>query len=434
MERRFADRVKELLQDAQVDPKDWMLVVDQLREFARPFAQALTEPAQQKHLVEYTAGLLSNLKHKTGEGIAYLHGCDRKQIQQFIGEAPWDHEPLVTQLVEQVAGQLGEADAVLALDPSAFAKKGEMSVGVARQWSGRLGKIDNCQVAIYMAYVSSREHALVDYRLYLPEEWTKDRARCDAAGVPRNVTFRTRHELALEMLDKHGSKLPHEWVTGDDELGRPAWFRQELRQRNENYLLAVPSNTIIRDAQWQAPMRTGRGRPRVAPQQTVADFRESLPESAWTSIALRDAEQGPLVIELTKRRVLTRNGSRRPDTEEVLFITRERQSDGSFKHDYYLSNASVQTELADFGRAANAHHRIEHCIQRGKSEAGLADYQVRNWLGWHHHQVLSLLAAWFLNGAMRRGKNTDTGTDSPSSAGADCSGDRGATASEHLAA
>lgn len=434
MERRFADRVKALLQDAHVDPKDWMHVVEQLREFARPFAQALTEPAQQQHLVEYTAGLLSNLKHKTGEGIAYLHGCDRKQIQQFIGEAPWDHELLVDRLVEQVASELGEADAVLALDPSAFAKKGSMSVGVARQWSGRQGKIDNCQVAIYLAYVSSGEHALVDYRLYLPKEWTTDRARCDAAGVPRSVTFRTRHELALEMLDKHAAKLPHAWVTGDDELGRPAWFRQELRQRNERYLLAVPSNTIIRDAQWQAPPRTGRGRPRVAPQQTVAKFRESLPESAWTWIILRDTEKGPLVIEITHRRVLTRNGSRRPDTEEVLIITREPQSDGGFKHDYYLSNASVRTELAEFARAANAEHCIEHCFQRGKSEAGLGDYQVRNWRGWHHHQVLSLLAAWFLNGAMRRGKNTDTGPNSSSNAGADRSGNRGTTASEHLAA
>ena len=112
--------------------------------------------------------------------------------------------------------------------PSAFPKSGRESVGVARQWCGRLGKIDNCQVAIYLGYVSRHEHALVDARLYLPKEWTKDKARMKKAGVPKGTKYRTRHELALEMLDQHGAKLPHRWVTGDDEMGRPHWFRRDF--------------------------------------------------------------------------------------------------------------------------------------------------------------------------------------------------------------
>lgn len=434
MERRFADRVEELLRDAQVDPRDWAEVAGRLEKFVDPFARLMTEPAQRIHLGQYAAGLLSNLRHKTGESIAYLHGVDRKQLQQFIGEAPWDHRPLMGELVKQVAQRIGEPGGVIVFDPTSFPKKGTKSVGVARQWSGRLGKVDNCQVSICMGYVSSHEHALVDYRLYLPEEWTKDRARCREAGVPDSIKFRTRHELALEMLDERGSQLPHRWVAGDDEMGRVSKFREKLRQRGERYLLAVPSNTTIRDLGAPRPAQEGQDQPRQAPWQQVAAWRESLPESAWVTITTRDAEKGPLVVDVTLARVQARDAQRRAGAEEVLVITREKQSDGSFKHDYFLSNAGAETSHQEFAQVANAEHRIEHCFERGKSEAGLGDYQVRNWVGWHHHQTLSLIAAWFLIEETRRGKNTDTRDDGSTSSGADSGRVGRAPASEHLAA
>ena len=149
-------------------------------------------------------GLLSDLKHKTGEAIAYLHDQKRQGIQKFIGHVPWDHQPLFATLADQVGEQLGEPDAVLVFDPSGFPKKGVKSVGVARQWCGRLGKVDNCQVGVYMAYVSRKEHAIVNTRLYLPEEWAKDRERREEAGVPETIKFQTRHGLALEMLEECG--------------------------------------------------------------------------------------------------------------------------------------------------------------------------------------------------------------------------------------
>ena len=173
--------------------------------------------------------------------------------------------PCSRSLATQVGEDLGETDGVIVFDPSAFAKKGTKSVGVARQWCGRLGKVENCQVGIYMAYVSRKDHAIVNTRLYLPEEWTKDRARCKAAGVPKATKFRTRHELALEMLEEHGALLPHSWVAGDDEMGRPASFRQELSTRGERYLLAVPSNTLIRDLEATPPEYSGRGRHPLSP-------------------------------------------------------------------------------------------------------------------------------------------------------------------------
>src|SRR5207248_8451563 len=134
-----------------------------------------------------------------GEGIAYLLDQQRQGIQTFIGQVPWEDAPLLRTLATQVGDDLGEADGVIVFDPSSFAKKGTKSVGVARQWCGRLGKVENCQVGISMAYASRKEHAIVDTRLDLPEEWTKDRRRCRAAGVPEAVKFRTRHPLALEM-------------------------------------------------------------------------------------------------------------------------------------------------------------------------------------------------------------------------------------------
>ena len=223
-------------------------------------------------------GLLSDLKRKTGEGIAYLHDQQRQGIQKCIGHVPWDHQPLFATLADQVGEQLGEPDAVLVFDPSGFPKKGVKSVGVARQWCGRLGKVDHCQVGVSMADVSRKEHAIVDTRLYLPAEWAKDRGRREEAGVPETIEFRTRHELALEMLKECGGRLPHTWVAGDDEMGRPSGFRQELRTNNERYLLAVPSNLLIRDIEVTPPESSGRGPHPKVPFARLDRWCRALPE------------------------------------------------------------------------------------------------------------------------------------------------------------
>jgi SRSO17 transposase len=396
-----------MLSQAEVTPKSIDGLLVRLEQFVHRFTAAVSGPEQRRHVTEYVTGLLSDLEHKTGEGIAYLHDQERQGIQKFIGYVPWDHRPMLTTLARQVGADLGEPDGVIVFDPSGFPKKGDQSVGVARQWCGRVGKVDNCQVGIYMAYVSRKEQALVNLRLYLTEEWVKDRTRRDAAGVPKATKFRTRHELALEMLDEHGGLLPHTWVAGDDEMGRPARFRQALRDRSQRYLLAIPSNTTIRDAEVPAPDYSGRGRLPKVPFQRVDCWAAALPEDAWARIEVRDGEKGPLVIEAVKHRVQARTPSGGTGPDELLFVTRERQADGTFKHDYHLSNADPDTPLKELARVAKAAHRVEECFERAKGEAGLADYQVRNWKAWHHHQTLSLLAAWFLTQETRRGKNPD---------------------------
>lgn len=431
MERRYELRLEQMLAQAEVPPELMQGLMKRLDAFAGPFAKSLAEPEQQRHTAEYMAGLLSKLERKTGEAIAYLHDQERQGLQKFVGHVPWDHQPLLETLALQVGEDLGAPDAVIVFDPSAFPKKGTKSVGVARQWCGRLGKVDNCQVGVYMAYVSGNGHTLVNTRLYLPKEWTKDRARCKAAGIPKDVKFRTRHQLTLEMLDECGQRLPHSWVAGDDEMGRPSSFRRELQDRGERYLLAVPSNTLVRDLDVPSPEYSGRGRRPMSPFSRLDRWRAALPEAAWTRIDVRDGEKGPLVVEVVKRRVQARTETGGTAPEELLFVTRERQTDNTFKHDYYLSNGNPDVPLKELARVTRAAHRVEECIKNAKSEAGLADYQVRNWIAWHHHQTLSMLAAWFLNQETRRGKKTDPGIHVPSTETVDRRIDRETSRHEH---
>lgn len=413
MERRFEVRRNGLLAECEVPQQVFQGIQKRLCEFASPFLIRLVRQEQIEHAGRYLTGLVSGLETKNVESIAYLHDQERRRLQAFVGQSPWDHRPLLNELALQVGQELGEPDAVLVFDPSAFPKSGKDSVGVARQWCGRLGKIDNCQVGVYLGYVSRREHALVDVRLYLPEQWAQDRIRRRKCGVPSSVRFRTRHELALQMLIDKRSLLPHAWIAGDDEMGRSTWFRRQLAGLHEQYLLAVPSNTIVRDLQAPPPSTTDPRRKRAFEQ--VRFWAAALPDAAWTKIDVRDGHRGPLVVEAVKTRVVAKTDRRRVGPEETLVVVRAAEADGSWKYDYYLSNASGETPLAEFARVAKAEHRIEEGFQRGKSEAGLADYEVRSWVGWHHHQTLSLIATWFLVQEARRGKKIYACTDGPTS-------------------
>jgi SRSO17 transposase len=420
MERRFRVRLDELRQDAVVPPGLLRGVLPRLEAFLQPFVTALGSVEQRINTRQYVQGLLSDLDGKDVESIAYLHDRERQGLQKFIGQAEWDHGPLLTELTRQVGTELGEAGGVLVFDPSAFPKKGTESVGVQRQWCGRLGKIDNCQVGVYLGYVSRREHALVDCRLYLPKQWANRKRRRAKAGVPADVRFRTRHELMLEMLDERGPHLPHAWIAGDDEVGRCAWFREELRARQECYLLAVPSNTLVRDLTVPEPPYSGHGRPPQVPFVRADRWCAAVPETAWRTLDVRDGEKGPLVVQVVWTLVQARTEGQPADMPELLVVFRERQGDGTWKHDYLLSNAALDTPAREFARVFKAEHRIEECLERAKGEAGLADYQVRTWEGWHHHQTLALIATWFLTQEARRGKNPDAGIDRAAGAGADC--------------
>jgi SRSO17 transposase len=410
MDARYTFRKSQLLDECQVAPEIFEQVIPRLYSFMKPFVNVFHGKAAAQHAKIYVCGLLSDVKHKNIESIAYRFGQSRLPLQGFIGWDAWDDAPLREELRGQVKRHLGQDDGVLVFDPSGFPKSGRESVGVARQWCGRLGKVDNCQVAIYLGYVSRKGHTLVDTRLYLPKAWTKDKARLDKAGVPpADRAYRTRHQLALTMLEKNGTVLPHRWIAGDDEMGRPYWFRRRLDALGERYLLAVPSNTSMRDVEVEPPAASGRGRPPKRPWQSVEAWSQALDEAAWHRLDVRDGSKGPLVVEAVKRRVVSRTHRRQQGAQETLVVLRYRDRDQAqvVKVDYYLSNAAPETPLGEFARVAKAEHRIEECLQRSKSEAGLSDYEVRHWTGWQHHQTLSLLATWFLVRETERGKKMD---------------------------
>lgn len=405
MERRFATRLKELEADAVVSPEVFAELMPRVESFLEPFLAKLNTPVKRQRASQYVHGLLSGAERKNVETIAYLHDQHRMPMQKFIGQQAWDHRPIVSELARHVGAHLGEKQAVLVFDPTSFPKKGSESAGVARQWSGRLGKVDNCQVATFMAYVSREGHALVNMRLYLSREWCNAKSRRRKCGVPKEVKFKTRHEQALEMLEEVGHLLPHAWISGDDEMGRSAGFRGILRTRGEHYVLAVPSNMTIRDLNATPPQPTSTlGAPPKVRFTQVRQWLAKQAETKWEKLDVRDGEKGPLVVEALATRVVSKYERRVCQDEETLLVTRERQGDGSWKHDYYFCHAPPHTPLAELVRAAKAEHEVEECFQQAKSEVGLAHYEVRTWEGWHHHVTLSMLASYFLTVETQREK------------------------------
>ena len=410
MDTEYPIRKRQLLEECQVAPAIFQQVLPRLATFLAPFVAPFCRQEPAEHAQTSVCGLLANVTRKNIESIASRFGHDRLPLQRFIGWAEWDDARLRQELTRQVAEPLGHADGVLVFDPSAFATSGAESVGVARQWCGRLGTVDNCQVALSLGDVSATEHSLVDMRRSLPKEWTNDKARLDKAGVPNaSRAYRTRHQLALERWQARGATLPHGWSAGDDEMGRPYWCRRRLAPLAERYRLAVPSTTLRRDQEVDAPASRGRSRRPKRPWPRVDQGSATLPADAWTTLDVRDGAKGPLVVDLVKRRVVARTPQRQEGHAEMVVVSRYRERDSHkvVKVDFSLSHAEPETPLGAFARVAKAEPRMEECLQRSKSEAGLADDEGRHWTGWHHHQTLSFIATWFVVTETRRGKKMD---------------------------
>lgn len=391
----------DLLEDCEVVPRELEVTLKHLKEFLEPFTALIPRVESRVNGRDYIGGLLSDLERKSVEPIAQRVGKPRRALQYFIGAAPWDHRPLLDELARQAGQDLGSERGVFVFDASGFPKKGTESVGVARQWCGRLGKIDNCQVGVFLGYASERGHALVDERLYLPKEWMRDKARLEKCHVPKKVRrFRTALELSLDMFEARRHQIPHRWTVGDDAYGRAAPFRRKLRQMGEAYVMEVPSNTSVRDLS-QTPPATGRtGRPATAPWQQVQKWKEALPKGRWTRIHVRDGTKGPMVVLAARATVQARAGGRRIGEPEWLLVVKTSSKLPETR--YYLCHSPEERTLEDMVHAANARHWVEDCFQRAKGAAGLDQYEVRSWAGWHHHMTLSLLALWFLVGEQRR--------------------------------
>jgi SRSO17 transposase len=374
---------------------------------------------QRENAVVVIEGLLSGLDRKTCEPIAREHGVHRKPIQSFVGSSTWDDEAVMAELRRHVKEELADPHAVLVIDPSTFPKKGTESCGVKRQWCGRLGKVENCQAGVFLCYAAPGGHAPVDRRLYLPEDWAADAKRREKCHVPPEVIFQEKWRIGLMMLDRCRGELPHGWVGGDDEMGRSAEFRAELRRRNERYVLDVPCNTWIRDLEARRPRRkrAGRGRKRKTPFMRVDEWAAKQPATAWKRVEVRPGTKGPLVVQTLTRQVQARDHHGRNGPRERLLVTKS-MSEGQIKLDYSLSNAARNVPTQEVAQAHAQRYRVEQTLQEGKGEAGLGHYEVRSWVGWHHHMTLGLLALWFLLAEKGRvGKKNLPGGDSATDSG-----------------
>lgn len=422
-----------LLNDAIVTPESVQGCADRVTDFLQRYLPKFYRVEQRRNATLVIRGLISGLERKTCEPIAIEAGLPRKPIQFFVGAGKWDDEAVTAELRVHVREALAEPDGVVVIDPSGFPKKGTESCGVGRQWCGRLGKVENCQVGVFLAYAAGAGYAPLDRRLFLPKDWASDKARRKKCHVPPEVTYREKWQIALDLLDRSLPGLPHGWITGDDEFGRAAEFRAALRQRRERYVLDVPCHTTVRDLERRRPRRrTGkRGPKRKVPFQRVDAWVKSQPESRWTRVTVRGGEKGPLQVDAMVVRVRAKQ-DRRIGPEEQLVVIRPV---GESRTDYALTNAGAEVPLSEVVRVRSQRHRIEEVFEAGNGEAGLDHYEVRSWVGWHHHMTLAMLALWFLCLERRRvgGKNPgDHGVADAAGVhavapapGADSGGDRG---------
>lgn len=392
--------------DCVVSAEQLAPCLEHLKAFTERYAPHLCRTEQRGHAEMFLEGLLSNLRRKTVEPIAMAHDRPRRALQRFVGAGRFSDAPLVEELKRHVGEEIGDPCGALVIDPTCFEKKGDHSVGVARQWNGRIGKEDNCQKAVLIAYAAPRGVAIVDERLYLPEAWADDTDRRAECYVPRSVAFKTSWELALDLVDG-AAGLPHAWVLGDEEFGRPAEFRASLRERNERYVLDVPSNTRVRPIRQPVPAK----RHRLGRQPGPLDFRASdwartRKSGAWVRILTREGTKGPIYVWATSTEVETRLDQSFGPRERLVVV---RMPGASPDHKYLLTNAERSISIGAIVGAAMTRHSIEEAIQRAKGEAGLAQYEVRSWVGWHHHMTFALLACWFLTLERNQlgGKNPD---------------------------
>jgi len=253
-----------LLADAALSAADVRSCADSLTAFAARYLPHFHRSEQRDHALTILRGKLTGLQRKTTEPIANQAGLKRRNLQLFVGDGGWLDDPVRDELRRHVGEELADPDAVFVLDGSAFPKKGIASCGVQRQWCGRLGKVDNCQVGYFLAYAARRGCALLDARLYLPAEWADDPARRAKAHVPADALFQEGWRIALGLLDRARADLPGRWVAGDDEFGRASELRGQLRLRRLRYVLDVPCNTLVRDPAERRPPRREGGKALVA--------------------------------------------------------------------------------------------------------------------------------------------------------------------------
>jgi SRSO17 transposase len=389
-----------------LNPVQFEQVAASFAAFHQEFAPLFGRQEAQQRSEQYVRGLLvQQTDRRNAENISEsVDGATPRSLQRLLTDSPWSDAPVIDRLQRRAGRHLSAPDGVFVLDETGFPKKGDKSVGVARQYCGTLGKVANCQIGVFLAYVSERGHALVDKRLYLPREWTDDPARCRAGGVPETVTYQSKAELGLAMLRQAQAAgyLRGRWVTGDEAYGQVPSLRDALDAEGWRYVLEVPCSQPVftKLAKTEVPTWSGRGRQPFQPRlvegepkpQAVEQVAASLTAEDWQVLTVAEGAQGPRSYQFAAQRVWeSRDGL--PGRESWLVL--RRNLDGS-EPKYYLSNAPADTPLLTLGQVGAKRWPIETEFQTEKGETGLDEYEVRSWQGWHHHITLALLAGIFL--------------------------------------
>jgi SRSO17 transposase len=393
--------------DVQVSDVEGFM--DELQEFQSIFHDCFARSEARAHCLDYMVGQYSPLARKSIEPMALaVEGSRIRSLQRFLSETVWDEEQMRWNYHQLVADELGEPDGVLMFDASGFVKKGKDSAGVARQYCGTLGKGENCQVGVFAGYASRQGYALVDKRLFLPEVWFTEayaarQARCQ---VPAEVTFRTKPQLAAAMLHHivHEGLLPFKYVVADCLYGQSPDFLDAVDACvGVTTLVAIPSETRC----WLQRPRTedrtyiykGQERAKrvvVAPHSApcaVAAVAASLPVSSWYQRTVSEGTKGPIAYAFARQRVtLCKEGL--PERPGWLVIKRTLGVEPTYS--YYLSNAPASTPLRTLVWLSGVRWAVEQCFEEGKTELGMAQYEVRKYPGWQHHMLLTMLAHFFL--------------------------------------
>ncbi|MEY2926975.1 MAG: hypothetical protein RL367_1452 [Pseudomonadota bacterium] len=329
-------------------------------------------------------------------------GC-AQQFQHFISNSPWDHVPVIAQLgvdADRLLG--GKPDSSLLIDESSFPKQGDHSVGVSRQWSGRLGKIDNCQVAVFGVLSDGKHHAPVDMRLYLPKRWIENPARCEDAGIPpaaRTLTSKSAHALDI-VREARARGMRFNWVGIDGGYGKEPAFLRALEAAGEIFVADVHSNQSVwtQDPDLHIPT-PGRGRRHTKQRArtesvTVEALAASLTPKDWSRQTLRDSTRGKLRVDIAHRQVWLWDGEEAQARCWTLIVRREVGSPTTIK--YSLSNAPADTPVLRLARMQGQRYWVERCFEDAKGQCGLADYQALGWRAWHHHVTMVMLAMLFI--------------------------------------
>ena len=331
---------------------------------------------------QFIKGLLSGAERKTGWMLAEEAGLERPyRMQSLLGRSSWSADALLERVRDFAIAALGDAGGVLVVDETGFLKKGRHSVGVSRQYSGTAGRIENCQVGVFLGYASRHGHTLIDRRLYLPKAWTDDRERCRKASVPDEMAFATKPAMAREMIaGALDAGLSCAWVLADSLYGSDYALRRMLEERGQPYVLAVRSNQHLR-------FLTEEGLVQTDP----ACLASELAGEDWQALSAGEGAKGPRLYHWAR---MPLNWTTQDGFERWLLVRRSIRNSDEIA--YYFVHSRQGTSLAEMAGAAGLRWTIEECFLRAKDDLGLDHCEARSWHGWHRHMTLVMAAAAFL--------------------------------------